>query len=84
MDQPTNPLPTPVTETTAKVINSFSVTVNNVILSTSANLEIKLFNNNSLIDIKIVTISGEDYTNWGSNDQYIINYAQNWIMNNIN
>ncbi len=79
-----NPLPNPVYATTSKMIDSFYVSVINVVLNTSATLEIKLFNGNNLVDIKFTTISGQDYLDWGSNDQYIVNYAQNWIMNNIN
>lgn len=28
-----------------------------------------------LVDIKMIQIKGEDYTNWSNNDEYIINYV---------
>jgi hypothetical protein len=30
--------------------------------------------NNEFIESKIVTMEGEDYANWGSNDEYLIDF----------
>jgi hypothetical protein len=83
----TDPIPLTATvyKTITKSITSFTVTVNRLVLNTSADLEIKLFgDNNEFMDFRIVNISGADYTGWGSDDNYIINYVKTWISNNYN
>ena len=67
---------TPFDQVTTKVITSFSVNVNNLVLNTSASLTVQLYDQNEmLVDIKMIQIKGEDYTNWSNNDEYIINYV---------
>jgi hypothetical protein len=62
--------------TTVKVVCGFEVEVMNVILNTSAKLSVRLYDtNNKLVNVQIMDLSGEDYKNWGSNDDYIINYV---------
>ena len=67
---------TPFEQTTVKTVHSFTVKVNNVILHTSAKIMVQLNDeNNNLIDIKMIDLDGNDYLNWGSNDDYITNYV---------
>jgi len=76
---------TPFDQTTVKTVHSFSVKVNNVILHTSAKLMVHLHDeNNNLIDIKIIEIVGDDYLNWGSNDDYITNFVAQKLGFTIN
>jgi hypothetical protein len=62
--------------TTVKVICGFEVEVINVILNTSAKLTVRLYDqNNMVVNVQVMDLSGQDYKNWGSNDDYIINYV---------
>ena len=61
-------------KTTVRTITSFSVQVIQMNLFKSAMLNVRfLGNNKELIESQILEISGEDYTNWGSDDNYINN-----------
>uniref|UniRef100_A0A6C0HCN3 Uncharacterized protein n=1 Tax=viral metagenome TaxID=1070528 RepID=A0A6C0HCN3_9ZZZZ len=69
----------PFEQITTKTITSFRVSIDTIILFTSANIVVDFYdNNNILIDRKRLTISGDDYTNWGNSDEYIINYVANY------
>jgi hypothetical protein len=79
----------PFEQITTKTITSFRVSIDTIILFTSANIVVDFYdNNNILIDRKRLTISGDDYTNWGNSDEYIINYVANYynfiIISNTN
>jgi len=66
----------PFDEIVKKTITSFKVNIFNVQMFISANLGITFFDiNNNLVKAENITISGADYTNWGNNDDYIINYV---------
>ncbi len=54
-------------------INKVQIRVMNVELFTSVSVAASLFHNDSLIDNKFFKIEGEEYSNWGNSDQYIIN-----------
>lgn len=41
----------------------------------SATIEVQLFSNNHLRDIRLLTMSGEDYLQWGNDDSYVITWA---------
>jgi hypothetical protein len=41
----------------------------------SATIEVQLFSNNHLRDIRSLAMSGEDYLQWGNDDSYVINLA---------
>ena len=65
-------------------ISSFSVEVQQVILFTSANLIVKLYDNSqNLYDIKFLTMSDNDYLNWGGNDNYVLNFVSQKLGFNL-
>lgn len=65
-------------------ISSFSVEVNKVDLFTSASLIVKLYDNSqNLYDIKFVTMSDNDYLNWGGDDNYVINFVSQKLGFNL-
>jgi hypothetical protein len=85
MDNNTSTPIVPFDETTVKTVYSFSAKVNNVILHTSAKIMVQLNDeNNNLIDIKMIDLDGNDYLNWGSNDDYITNYVAQKLGFTIN
>jgi len=63
---------------TSNTATSFTVSVINVDLFTSANLRVMIYDvNNNLIQCNYVTMSGSDYTNWSTNDEYVITFVAN-------
>jgi hypothetical protein len=49
------------------------VNVLSLVLNTSVTCTVQLFDINRLLKRNdIVTLSGTDYTNWGSNDEYLV------------
>lgn len=66
----------PSTQIVTNIITSFTVTVTDVVLFTSANLLVNLYNADPLL-VKTVymTLSGESYNNWANDDSYIIQYV---------
>lgn len=61
---------------TTRTINSIEIIETKVQLNTSAKIVVKLLDENgSLINVEVLTISETEYTNWGNDDQYIIDYA---------
>ena len=72
---------TPITVTTTTVIDKFVIQRVEVKLKESAHIVVDLVNNTgNYAGSKYLTVSGEDYANWGSDDDYLIN----WIKNNLN
>jgi hypothetical protein len=58
--------------------NSFSVSVIHVELFQYVTLAVNFFDeNNVCTDRTDVKISGEDYSNWAADDNYVINYVIN-------
>lgn len=71
----------PFTVTTTNVMTKMSIRRITINLNTSANIMVDLFDdNNRFIQMKILTLAGEDYSNWGTDDNYIIE----WVKQNLN
>jgi hypothetical protein len=63
------------TITTVTDVTSIEIESGVVVLNTSAKFTVRLLDSNgSLIDIKFVELSGQDYDNWGSDDDYVVSY----------
>ena len=74
MDNPSIPVSDSV-YTRTSTINNVKVRVMDIKLYLSVTIYASLFSNNTLIDTKTYLLTGDDYTNWGNNDDYIVNYA---------
>jgi hypothetical protein len=59
------------------VINNIQINILKVELFKGMTLSVNLLSNNKIIDSKIMTISGDEYSNWGNDDNYIINLVLN-------
>lgn len=57
----------------SSVVNNIKIKIMNVDLFKSITICVSLLNNNKNVDNKILKITGEEYTNWGNDDNYIIN-----------
>ncbi len=60
-------------------ITSIQVRVINLNLFQSVNVSVTLLSNNDYVDSKSYTLEGDDYTNWGNDDTYIVNYVLNQL-----
>lgn len=70
----------PITKTDITTLTSFEINSVNVILNTSADILIYLKNSdNVIVASEMIIIDGIDYANWGSNDQYIVNFINNYL-----
>ena len=57
---------------TTQVITQVEILEGNIQLNQSARFPVKLLDSNGgLVSIEFVTIEGDDYTNWASDDSYI-------------
>ena len=56
-------------------ITSFDIDGIDIQLFSSAKIRVNLFNSQgNRVDIRYVTLAGDDYTNWGNDDQYILTF----------
>jgi hypothetical protein len=68
----------PLDKVTTLTIYSFTLDRIEVDLFNSARIRVNLMDkDNNRIDCTFVTLTGEDYKNWGNSDDYIINYVAN-------
>jgi hypothetical protein len=66
----------PYDQITTKVIYSFNIDNIDLVLFNSAKIRVSLLSvEGYTLDVKYVTMAGEDYTNWGNDDQYVINFV---------
>ena len=76
------PISPPITKAITQNITDFTVTVQNIVLYTQATLFVMLYSGDKNCDSIYITLTGSDYTNWGSDDTYIITYVTNWLREN--
>lgn len=63
----------PSTEITTKIITSFTVNVMRLELFESVTVNAMLYGiNGNFLEVKTLTISGQDYLDWNNDDQYLI------------
>jgi hypothetical protein len=55
------------------VINNIQINILKIELFKSMTLSVNLLSNNKIIDSKLMNISGDEYSNWSNDDNYIIN-----------
>jgi hypothetical protein len=65
----------PFNEVTTKTAVRFSIDIANIELCVSATFRISLYDvNDNCFSNKYVTLEGQDYLNWGTDDKYVVNY----------
>ena len=67
-------VPTPYIRPPVNVTN-VQIRVINLDLFNSVNVNATLFSGNDYIDSKTYLLAGTEYTDWGSDDSYIIDYV---------
>lgn len=64
----------PAEEISVRIITSFTVSVIRLELFTSVTVNAMLYGETgNFIEVKTLTLSGQDYLDWNNNDQYLIN-----------
>lgn len=62
--------------TNTRTISYITIEVTNVVLFTSATIYVKSYDSSKgFIQLDILNLVGDDYTNWSNNDDYITNYV---------
>lgn len=65
----------PFNEVTTKTAVRFSLDIAQMELGASATFRVSLYDvNDSCFANKYVTLEGQDYLNWGTDDKYVLNY----------
>jgi hypothetical protein len=68
----------PFDKVVTTVIYSFDIQSIEINLFNSAKIRVTLLNEQgNIVDVSIVLLEGDDYTNWGNDDNYIINFVAN-------
>lgn len=66
----------PTEKTTTNVGIRFAMDITELVLNTSATFRVILYDiEDKSIDVSYVTLEGEDYANWGSDDEYVIQFV---------
>jgi len=55
------------------VINNIQINILKIELFKGMTISVNLFSNSKIVDTQIMNITGTEYTNWGNDDNYIIN-----------
>ena len=69
----------PITITSVKTVNNFVIDDIKVELNKYAIVQVLLKNGDEYVMFESLKLEGDDYANWGSYDQYIIDYVRNYI-----
>lgn len=68
----------PVDKTTTQTIVRFALDITELLLNQSATFRVLCYSaNDKLVETKFVTLEGDDYTNWGNDDEYVIEFVAN-------
>ena len=73
-----NVLPSPYVRPSVN-ITSVQIRVINLDLFKCVSINATLMSNDNYVDSKQFQLEGTDYTNWGNDDSYIINYVLNQL-----
>ena len=73
-------LTSPCNLTTTKTISGFLINQVTITPFTEANVVTSLYDaSNNLIATRSIVLTGSDYTNWGNNDTYLIDFIESKI-----
>ena len=61
-------------------INNIKISTAHIELFKSITVRVGLYKDNTLVDNRMIYISGTDYANWGNDDNYIVDF----VLTNLN
>ena len=70
----------PVDKTTTKTVVRFTLDIIELVLNTSATFRVVTYDiDGASIDTQFVVLEGTAYSNWGNNDEYVVQYVANQL-----
>ena len=70
----------PVDKTTTKTVVRFALDIIELILNTSATFRVISYDiDGASIETQFVVLEGTAYSNWGNNDEYVVQYVANQL-----
>ena len=70
----------PVDKTTTKTVVRFALDIIELILNTSATFRVITYDiDGASIETQFVVLDGTAYSNWGNNDEYVVQYVANQL-----
>ena len=70
----------PVDKTTTKTVVRFALDIIELVLNTSATFRVITYDiDGASIDTQFVVLEGAAYSNWGSKDEYVVQYVANQL-----
>lgn len=80
MNQFTYALKTPIETTKVQVVTNISIQIFEYILNTRAKIMVYLKNDkDEIIETKMVDLTGDDFSKWGEDDMYIVDYVLKYL-----
>lgn len=73
-------LDTPITETVVKTYTKFFIKNVTVNINSSATIIVLLFPLEGDVVSRIIEMDGDDYANWGSDDNYLIQFIKTKLI----
>ena len=66
-----------------KTANKMRIFVNELRLFEFVRITVSLYDDSTgdLVETKVMTLEGQDYSNWSSDDKYIIDYVKSKLQN---
>lgn len=69
-------LKTPQVIQTSFTVTALAIDVRSMTLGVSVSLMVRLLTDNgSIADVQVIEMAGSDYANWGSDDNYVVNFC---------
>jgi len=70
----------PVDKTTTKTVVRFALDIIELVLNTSATFRVISYDiDGASIETQFVVLEGTAYSNWGNNDEYVVQYVANQL-----
>jgi len=70
----------PVDKTTTKTVVRFALDIIELVLNTSATFRVITYDiDGASIETQYVVLEGTAYSNWGNNDEYVVQYVANQL-----
>lgn len=67
----------PLTQTVVQTIYGYNIQVKDVVLGKKAIVLVKMFDSEKkFVKMKQLTIEGQDYQNWGADDNYVYSWVE--------
>lgn len=68
------------TITTTSIVKSIEIESTKIVLNEYARFMVKLLDEQKrVLEVEVVELSGDDYSNWGSDDQYVVDFILNQL-----